>query len=1021
VTRVSSGAMRPKSVSEIVGSLAAQDSSADRHSEARDHQLTPFTSMSQSPTPRSRRVSSMRKDRPKGQVSAVLFGKQPQRIDESELTVGTKESSQPIDDYYMPLFIQGFARGSQWMQPLEKMLYHANKTFSTSESLMTIQDHQACKVLHRVYHLQSSDKWTLRQPKRAPEPTRPASQWDVVIREAKWMRTDFREERKWKMAVARNFAQACAEWCIATPEERKSMQVNARIPSKDDAEVEDISMAEGNEPTPDLIHDNAASPRVVDELADDFPETAAPSAIFALEEDDVVFGLRRSAAADQLLEELPMYCPPLKIPQYDPLAPQFDPDARWRRPALPLSKYVEGQMRLTNEGPPRKRSRYNYHHEDSDDEDDAPFLDEPAMYAQLPPITDEVALFRPEMNLIRDRIHAGHQFRPPTDHQMPLQSFYEHRSPSMWTQAEDDHLRSLVREYSYNWPLISSMLESKSLYSSGAERRTTWECFERWIQLEGLPSDMQKTVYFKAYQSRIEAAQRVVAHQQAAREQTAAANGGPPQPARRRTTVPMRVERRRNQKHLTLLDAMRKMAKKRELAKQKSDQAAQTAQQNAANRPNMMQQPMRGACKTPQEYSLQRWRKDQELAEKLSNFATSNNAARRAAAMQARAQQAQAHGQLPPGTPGSRPGSNGQHPQQQQLQGGPNGQPRPPQQAGMNNGRQPQARMAMPLPPNGMVPNSQVGGHAPVAHMNGGAQHPQMQNMQAMQGPQRVAMPPQHQSQQQHMAQGQQQGGQQQPDPSMVMRARQLSEQQRQAVQAQQMQVQGQPQQQQGSNGGTPRPPSAHNAQHSPSPNMANGLVNGVANGMQGMNYQNFANNNQQGMMAAFNQVNNGGNGQASPQAAQQSVYTASPGSSSRVATLPAPFQAQLQQLEAQIRQKNPTVKHDQARQLAMDHMLKAFQHQQRQNAMSSAAGVSSGGQANQAQVCIAAGANIGATTSPHQYAQLLRQQQQAQAAQQQQQQAAQAQQQQQQQAGQHQQSPPVVRQSSEVATPTAQ
>src|SRR5690606_32826920 len=98
-----------------------------------------------------------------------------------------------------------------------------------------------------------------------------------------------------------------------------------------------------------------------------------------------------------------------------------------------------------------------------------------------------------------------HQFRPPTDHVMPNQSFYESRHPSMWTLAEDDELRGLVREYSYNWPLISTILTSKSMYSSGAERRTPWECFERWINLEGLPADMQKTQYFKTYNNRLEA------------------------------------------------------------------------------------------------------------------------------------------------------------------------------------------------------------------------------------------------------------------------------------------------------------------------------------------------------------------------------------------------------------------------------------------------------------------------------------------------------------------------------------
>lgn len=634
VTRVSSGAMKPKSVNEIVGGPTKQQPSNFERplpsEEQQENQLTPLTSTSQSPSSRDRPMSSSRKERPKGQVSAVLFGKQPKRIDEKAVSGPPKETIHLSDDYYTPLFIQGFARGSNWMQPLEKILFHANKTVGTSDANLAIQDHQACKVLHRVYHLQNNDKWTLRQPKRCPEPTRPPSHWDVMLKEVKWMRTDFREERKWKMAVARNLAQACAEWCEASPEQRKAMQVPATIPPKpstaDDATMgEDVGDDPENEPTPDLVPGDVASPQNPEELSEVFPETISPSAIFTLQEDDVVFGLRRTAAADKLLEELPMYGPPLKRPRNDPIAPDYDPDAHWRRPALPLSKYVEGQMKLDSEGPPQKRSRYTYHNEDSDDSGDGVFVGDLSSHnAILPPSTDEVSLFRPEMKHIRDRLHAGHQFRPPTDQAMPNQSFYECRNPSMWTPAEDDELRSLVRDYSYNWPLISNMLASKSMFSSGAERRTPWECFERWINLEGLPSDMQKTQYFKAYNSRIEAAQRVVMQNQLAAQQ-ATAGGGQTPPIRKRPTTPLRVERRRNQKHLTLIDAMRKLAKKRETTIQKQQH---NAAQNAANKkPN--EAPAQRPNKTPREYSLLRWERDQALAEKMAAFAHRQDANRR--------------------------------------------------------------------------------------------------------------------------------------------------------------------------------------------------------------------------------------------------------------------------------------------------------------------------------------------------------------------------------------------------------
>lgn len=194
---------------------------------------------------------------------------------------------------------------------------------------------------------------------------------------------------------------------------------------------------------------------------------------------------------------------------------------------------------------------------------------------------------------------------------MPLQTFFECRTASQWTCAEDDELKSLVREYSYNWSLISSMLQSKSLFSSGAERRTPWECFERWIHLEGLPADMQKTHYFRAYNNRVEAANRNVMAAQAAQP-----NGAQPQPQRRRTTTSFRVERRRNQKHLNLVDAMRKLAKKRENNQQKQQHAAGLAAMRKAQ--EVPQQ--RGVLKTPQQLSKLKYDHEQRVKEQQALF-----------------------------------------------------------------------------------------------------------------------------------------------------------------------------------------------------------------------------------------------------------------------------------------------------------------------------------------------------------------------------------------------------------------
>lgn len=620
VTRISSGALRQKSVSELLGAVPrATSTGADGVAGDKPEILSQTV-----PAPG---LKPDGRDARRRSIPTVVFGKPPKQgkkqTDASIVARRQKPGQLPTDDYFTPLFIDGFTRQSKWMKPIEQLLHHAHKTISTSDQYLSLLDHQACRILRRVYHLQQHDKWSLRQPMRCPEPTRPPSHRDALLQEMKWMRTDFREERKWKRAVARNLAAACAEWVESSPEERKLLQVNAVIPPRTSGL--DVTMTSPDADaveyaTPEQIHSDS-SMAIGDQSLEQSQliETVAPSAIFAMQDNEVVFGLQRSQASDRLLDELPLYGSPLKVPKFDLTGPEYDPDANWKRPALPLSKYVEGQMVLKTEEPPRKRTRYDYSEEDDGEEGQVVFGGQPSRTEKAVRGNPDVALFKPEMKAIRDRLHAGHQFRPPTEYQMPPQSFYESRPASQWTWGEDDELKSLVREFSYNWSLISSVISTKSIFASGAERRTPWECFERWINLEGLPNDMSKTQYFKTYHNRIETAQRMIKQQnEAAAAQQVGPNGAVVPYTRRRPTTTMRVDRRRNVKHLTLLDAMRKLAKKRETTATKAQHAASLATMRKNNDAQRQPGP---TTKTPRDYSLMRWERDQQLAEKMAQYA----------------------------------------------------------------------------------------------------------------------------------------------------------------------------------------------------------------------------------------------------------------------------------------------------------------------------------------------------------------------------------------------------------------
>ncbi|PHH68252.1 hypothetical protein CDD82_693 [Ophiocordyceps australis] len=942
VTRVSSGALRRKSVNEIVGAMSRSAPCSSREVTKRSHdQLTPVTSTPQSPASRVRSIAAKRKIRVKGHAPKVLFGKQPKRHEDKALASGHKETVQASDDYYTPLFVQNFTMASKWMQPLDRMLFQANKTISSPDASLVIEDHQFCKVLRRVYHLQQHEKWSLRQPKRCAEPVRPPSHMDVLIQEMKWMRTDFREERKWKMSIARTLATACAEWVEASAEERLSLQVAAVVPRQRQASMHDDMAMDVDQEGFEGQRSSVLSPpgegncaQGVD-IMDDLGEAISPSALFALHDDDVVFGMQRTAAADKLLNELPMYGAPLAMAAQQDARMDYGPDAHWRRPALPLSKYVEGEMRLVESARLQKRTRYVFRDEDSGDEEDEAVEGQAGMRSVLAPRASEVSLFSPDSKAIRDRLHAGHQFRPPSEFPMPLQSFFECRSSSQWTLSEDDELRGLVREYSYNWSLISTILGSKSFFSAGAERRTPWECFERWINLEGLPADMQKTQYFKAYNARIESAQRLIAQQNQQAAQQASTAGTSIAAVRRRPTIPMRVERRRNQKHLTMIDAMRKLAKKRETAVQKQQHSASQNPNKKAN-----DNYPRGTARTPQEYSLLRWERDQALAEKVVQY-TQRHEAQKRALLQAQARAQSQGGGVNVGV-GSAVG----------------------RQVAQQFAASQMRRMSMQTPGNG-VGLAPMGGAG--VHVNGVAQAPMQPGLQPQH---RMPVPNQP------------------PDANLMLRAQRISEQQRAAVQHQHQQQQQQQQQQhhqhlpqplppqqqqqqqqQQQRQATPSTPGPAAAQHSPPP-----LRNGV--NVNALGQAAFV-NNAQALMASYTATTATINGHATPQT--NGLHMPSPASVSSPGPRPHPqltpvMSAQLSQIEATIRAKNPNLPPDHVRQLATSELTRALMTQ-RQNAMNAAAG-------QPGQTPLPNG--MTATTSPHQYAALLRQQQQQQQLQQQ-------------------------------------
>ena len=471
---------------------------------------------------------------------------------------------------------------------ISELLQRSSKTLTTGDHQVHYFETQAVRIENRILELQDQGLWSLRQIPRVVEPRRRKCHWDYLLEEAKWLRDDFKEERKWKIAMARYYAMEVARW-HRMGDGRCQLQIDRKrvgvVPKgiREERRVAHVEVQDSdmNQPTPDLI-DGCGSP----ESDDDFPMDdrhhdtdqgnfahiyEPPATLFTLSPEETVFAMPASKAADDILNQLPLYGPP-----EPPTGRHEEVEEEWMKlPVVAISKYASGKLVIQEEqGPPSKKSRYEYEENQdpyADDSDEDEKLgggrligrserDKLRKPSFLPPEQTNVALFKPEYKPILQRVHSAHVPRFPGD--FPPPAFFENRHPSLWLPSEDEMLKTLVREYHYNWGLVSQCLTLPGDWHSGSERRSPWECFERWIALEPIPPEFAKSPHFKPIQQRLDVAARVNGLYGNVPGSAGGSGSGGVKP--RRGTAPIRVEKRRNTRSFALIESMRKLAKKRE-------------------------------------------------------------------------------------------------------------------------------------------------------------------------------------------------------------------------------------------------------------------------------------------------------------------------------------------------------------------------------------------------------------------------------------------------------------------------
>jgi len=541
-------------------------------------------------------------------------------------------------DYLTPYFqLEAFE------QPLQNLLHQSHKTLLTANHQLVFKEQQTKKVYRRIQQLQEKGLWSLRQSARVREPQRKLCHWDYLLQEANWLSVDFRQERRLKITQCKILVDMVMEWHVAKPDERRFLCVDktelsqrrdrrtrrsqlherqdcdgqtgcvaASISVGEDQVMQDDYMMETLQiPTPTLRNglddvitkvepmserdqrklnsqEECENPERLEFEWDSGEEDTGvfghletpPVRLFTLGPEETIFQMPLTHSANEILSELPIQIPPTLPVDASILDSQVEES--WQMPIIPVSKLCVAKLVLNDEGPPRKKSRYEYQEnynlfaDDSDSEDGSvgqiktgSFAEMPGKLSNkpvsMPPESTNVALFNPDFKHILNRMQ-GHNFKPPS--YIPPPSFFENRLASQWLPSEDEKLKDLVQRYPQNWALISTFMTFKGDIQSAPDRRSPWECFERYLQIEPPTADFLKSPYYKGIQQRLDISGKASV--------SSSATGNPPNgnggsgtstpTIRRRGNAPLRVERRKNTKFVHLFESMRKLAKRRELS-----------------------------------------------------------------------------------------------------------------------------------------------------------------------------------------------------------------------------------------------------------------------------------------------------------------------------------------------------------------------------------------------------------------------------------------------------------------------
>ncbi|KAL6937572.1 hypothetical protein ACO0RG_004083 [Hanseniaspora osmophila] len=325
--------------------------------------------------------------------------------------------------------------------PLHKLLPGAHKALTTADWNAGLLENRLSVVGSRIEELKRNGMWSLKQPKRFVDPINQVfnknkskagtlrTSHGNLLEEAKWMQTDFREYKKFKLAQCALIAHAVLDyWTLG-----KDLCCVKVWPAK---------TAEFQETPVNFISGTNEQTLAGESISENPNVNYKPIFKYQLYQDEEEY----SKVEKTVIENLSLY--------------------------VPFGEEETLSLEQEKEFIPASKLAYPV-----DNDHFAKLVEKDIIDTDM-----SLTSLSKKRGLFGGTNRRAHYVKPP---QPPPLELLEHRTPTLWLPSDDEKLVSFINLYRFNWDIVSAHMTKNTTngYLSTMDRRSPWNCFERYVQL----------------------------------------------------------------------------------------------------------------------------------------------------------------------------------------------------------------------------------------------------------------------------------------------------------------------------------------------------------------------------------------------------------------------------------------------------------------------------------------------------------------------------------------------------------